>query len=209
MLRYLALALCLALPAAADTVSGLARVIDGDTIEIGAVKVRLAGMDAPERDQPCGQTACGVVATEALTALIDGDVVTCDLNGGRTHDRIAGTCATAQVSDLGGAMVLAGHALNEPRFAPDYSAHAQAAERAVAGMWATPMQAAWQWRAADRTPAPDADCAIKGNISASGRIYHQPGNRSYAATRIDPARGERWFCSPAEAMAAGWRAARD
>ena len=28
-----------------------------------------------------------------------------------------------------------------------------------------------------------------------------------AATRIDTARGERWFCSAAEAIAAGWTAA--
>lgn len=49
-------------------------------------------------------------------------------------------------------------------------------------------------------------CLIKGNVSARGeRIYHLPGCRYYAATRIDPARGERWFCSEQEALAAGWR----
>ena len=50
------------------------------------------------------------------------------------------------------------------------------------------------------------DCTIKGNISMSGeRIYHVPGQRYYAATRINPAYGERWFCSEEEARAAGWR----
>lgn len=49
-------------------------------------------------------------------------------------------------------------------------------------------------------------CLIKGNVSARGeRIYHPPGCRYYGATRIDPARGERWFCSEQEAVAAGWR----
>jgi hypothetical protein len=49
-------------------------------------------------------------------------------------------------------------------------------------------------------------CDIKGNINSKGeRIYHPPGGRSYANTVIDPARGERWFCSEAEAQAAGWR----
>ena len=53
----------------------------------------------------------------------------------------------------------------------------------------------------------DRECAIKGNISRSGaRIYHVPGSPSYDATQIDEARGERWFCSEAEARAAGWRA---
>jgi hypothetical protein len=52
-------------------------------------------------------------------------------------------------------------------------------------------------------------CDIKGNISASGeRIYHLPGDKYYAVTRIDTFRGERWFCSESEAQAAGWRHAR-
>ncbi|HET8728194.1 MAG TPA: hypothetical protein VFO41_11835 [Alphaproteobacteria bacterium] len=47
---------------------------------------------------------------------------------------------------------------------------------------------------------PDPACPIKGNISRSGnRIYHVPGGRDYAATRIDAGDGERWFCSEAEA----------
>jgi len=52
-----------------------------------------------------------------------------------------------------------------------------------------------------------AGCDIKGNINSKGaRIYHLPGTSSYAATRIDTSRGERWFCSEQEARAAGWRA---
>ncbi len=52
-------------------------------------------------------------------------------------------------------------------------------------------------------------CLIKGNISRSGeRIYHVPGGRWYDATRIDPRKGERWFCTEAEARAAGWRRAK-
>ena len=66
--------------------------------------------------------------------------------------------------------------------------------------------------AASPTPTPQTGsspppgCLIKGNISASGeRIYHVPGGRFYDRTVIDVARGERWFCSEAEAQAAGWR----
>ena len=54
-----------------------------------------------------------------------------------------------------------------------------------------------------------AGCAIKGNISSDGkRIYHVPGQTWYDRTRIDRENGERWFCSEAEARAAGWRRAR-
>ena len=49
-------------------------------------------------------------------------------------------------------------------------------------------------------------CSIKGNISLDGeKIYHIPGQEFYDATEIDPAYGERWFCTEAEARAAGWR----
>ncbi len=56
-----------------------------------------------------------------------------------------------------------------------------------------------------------ANCFIKGNISINTgqRIYHVPGQRLYAETQISPRRGERWFCSEAEARAAGWRRARN
>lgn len=47
---------------------------------------------------------------------------------------------------------------------------------------------------------------IKGNISSNGeKIYHMPGDRYYDATIIDESKGERWFSSPEEAEAAGWR----
>lgn len=50
-------------------------------------------------------------------------------------------------------------------------------------------------------------CAIKGNIGSGGKkVYHLPGSAAYARTKIDTAKGERWFCSEAEARAAGWRA---
>lgn len=50
-------------------------------------------------------------------------------------------------------------------------------------------------------------CNIKGNVSVrSGeRIYHVPGQEYYDETEIRPEHGERWFCSEADARAAGWR----
>lgn len=53
-------------------------------------------------------------------------------------------------------------------------------------------------------------CNIKGNINVDTgeRIYHLPGQDSYAETRIRPRHGERWFCTEEEAKLAGWRQAR-
>ena len=52
-----------------------------------------------------------------------------------------------------------------------------------------------------------SDCVIKSNVSidTGERIYHVPGGLYYNATAIDTAKGERWFCTEAEAVAAGWR----
>ena len=52
----------------------------------------------------------------------------------------------------------------------------------------------------------NGDCNIKGNINRKEKIYHVPGSRSYKSTIINESEGERWFCSEAEAQAAGWRA---
>ena len=53
-------------------------------------------------------------------------------------------------------------------------------------------------------------CKIKGNVSINTgeRIYHVPGQKYYSDTVISPSYGERWFCSEAEAKAAGWRKSR-
>ncbi|WP_363352344.1 phospholipase D-like domain-containing protein [Methylocystis echinoides] len=51
-------------------------------------------------------------------------------------------------------------------------------------------------------------CLIKGNISRSGeRIYHVPGDHTYARVRMDKGRDKRWFCTEEQAVAAGWRKA--
>ena len=55
---------------------------------------------------------------------------------------------------------------------------------------------------------PTGNCLIKGNISDSDRIYHVPGSAFYERTVIDESAGERWFCTEAEALSAGWRAPR-
>ena len=50
---FLALVLIVAASALAVDVTGPARVIDGDTIEIGERRIHLFGIDAPELGQIC------------------------------------------------------------------------------------------------------------------------------------------------------------
>jgi endonuclease YncB( thermonuclease family) len=56
--------------------------------------------------------------------------------------------------------------------------------------------------------APSTECVIKGNVNQNGeRIYHMPGQAFYDKVRMDLGNGKRWFCTPEEAEAAGWRRA--
>ena len=55
--------------------------------------------------------------------------------------------------------------------------------------------------------APDG-CPIKGQVTASSRTYVLPWSPDYERARVQSTRGERWFCSEQEAVAAGFKAAQ-
>jgi hypothetical protein len=56
--------------------------------------------------------------------------------------------------------------------------------------------------------APSPECTIKGNVNSKGeRIYHTEHQNAYARIKMDKGGGRRWFCTPEEAEAAGWRRA--
>lgn len=59
------------------------------------------------------------------------------------------------------------------------------------------------------TDESNQSCNIKGNISLNtGRkLYHLPNMEDYGITNIDESKGERWFCTEAEAIANGWQKA--
>ena len=56
---------------------------------------------------------------------------------------------------------------------------------------------------------PMVGCGVKGNINpdTGERIYHVAGQEYYPRTRVNWLKGERWFCSEADAQRAGWRRA--
>lgn len=206
-----------AAPLLAAEVAGFARVMDGDSLRIGQTDVRLHGIDAPEAAQTCGRAGagdddwnCGTWAADALRTLVAGHQVICDGRGTDRYGRILATCR-AGGAEVNRAMVQAGAATAYRRYSSAYVADERAAQRARLGIWAGTLQAPEDYRRTqDRaagTAKPVEGCRIKGNISGNGLIYHRPGQEHYAKTGIDTGRGERWFCTEAEARAAGWRAA--
>ncbi|MGR3542115.1 MAG: thermonuclease family protein [Hasllibacter sp.] len=204
--------------ASAETVTGrIERVIDGDSFELREgsrlIDVRLHGIDAPERDQACTlegrDWACGAAVTRAARAAFEGRVATCERVDTDRYGRMVALCR-ADGRDIGRTLVRSGLATAYARYSSRYAADERAAAAARRGIHAGGFTAPAAHRVARiaGTRPPDPACAIKGNISANGRIYHLPGSRSYPRTGIDEDEGERWFCSVEEALAAGWRAPR-
>lgn len=212
MWKFLALIAVLDTSPLAAGPSGAITVIDGDTIDVGGQRVRLYGIDAPEIGQPCTYGAqiidCGTWLAGQVADRFAGAQAQCTARDVDRYGRIVATCDVAG-HDMGAVIVGAGWALAYRRYSDRYDLDEKAAAVAGRGLWAAQLASPESYRAAASPAAPNPDCLIKGNISASGQIYHRPGNRDYTRTRIDQSRGERWFCTEAEALAAGWRPARN
>ncbi len=199
------------------SVQGMARVLDGDTIEIAATRIRLEGIDAPEGGQTCaraggGTWRCGQAASVELQRLIGRASVRCESRGSDRYGRMLGICFVG-ATDINAEMVRRGFAWAFVKYSRAYVAEEAEARTRGLGIWQAPTMTAWdhragRWEAAGNTAAPAGNCLIKGNITSSGRIYHMPWSPWYDKVRIEPEKGERWFCSESEATEAGWRPVR-
>jgi len=205
---------------AAPDLVGRASVIDGDTLEIRGVRIRMHGIDAPESRQTCEaddkQYRCGQKAAFALSDMIGNRSVRCDAKDKDRYGRVVAECFAGN-TNLNADMVAQGWALAYRRYSKAYVGQEAEAKAAKLGMWRGTFMAPWDWRKAQRSKNKikqgatqgSNGCQIKGNISRKGtKIYHVPGGRYYEKTRISTSKGERWFCSEADAQAAGWRRSR-
>ena len=224
------LALALPLPASAQSVSGPASVIDGDSLTVSGVEVRLYGVDAPEGKQTCerdGQAwPCGEAAAQQLRDLVAGKRVDCRGQGRDTFGRVLAVCS-AGYGELNRTMVEQGWATAFRKYSDAYVASETRAKQAKLGIWTSTFVAPEDYRHAHQPPEPaertarqtfarprsaarasqaqpySGGCAIKGNHSRRGEwIYHLPGMPYYAQTRP-----EAMFCTEAQAQAAGYRRA--
>ncbi|MFV0367129.1 MAG: thermonuclease family protein [Hyphomicrobiaceae bacterium] len=195
-------------------VVGAAEVVDGDTIDINGQRIRLEGIDAPEKAQECtrrlfGTWQCGKAATKALRNMVQGKTVTCERRGTDKYGRILGVCFADGI-EINRKMVQDGNAWAFVKYSDIYAAEESEARSEKRGVFATENQPPWDYRTRhwvhSEQQAP-AGCAIKGNVTRSGSIYHMPWSPFYSRVVIDAERGERWFCSEQEALAAGWRPA--
>lgn len=116
------------------------RVADGDTLSLldrhnEQHKIRLHGIDTPERDQPYGRAAW-----DALAELVDGKTVGVVVLGEDSYGRTDGTIYLGD-RNINLAMVAAGHAWWYRYYAPHDRLLASAEEKARSekrGLWAQP-----------------------------------------------------------------------
>lgn len=207
---------------------GRASVIDGDTVEIAGQRIRFSGIDAPESRQHCDDAKgfdypCGRRAAQTLDEFLAASrPLHCSFVDRDRYGRLVGDCNRADGRSVQKWLVEQGLALDWPRYSNgSFAAEQVSAKAAHRGVWQGRFDQPWDWRAANAEKVETVNeqstslallggCNIKGNISVNtgSKIYHVPGQEYYAETRISPLKGERWFCSEAEAQAAGWRKAR-
>ncbi|MBA3325051.1 MAG: thermonuclease family protein [Rhodobacteraceae bacterium] len=145
--------------ASADTLSGRAEVIDGDTIAIAGVepRIRLYGIDAPEGQQTCLNAAgerylCGSRAADALASLIGRNGrVSCEEQDRDRYDRIVAVC-DANGKDMNGELVAQGWALEYRDYSGGrYTDEEAEARQAARGLWAGEFDEPWAWRRGERS----------------------------------------------------------
>ena len=128
-------------------------IVDGDTLDVlldsGTIRVRMHGIDTPERGQPFYKEA-----KDALTDLVSGEAVQLQPIGQPSYDRMVARVYLGDL-DVNAEQVKQGMAYAERRFLAQvadgeaycvFEADARAAKR---GFWALPWDdriAPWEWR---------------------------------------------------------------
>ena len=200
---------------AAELIGQVFHVNNGDTFKIWDQIIRLIGVDAPENSQTCKnkqgqQYDCGGFATRYLKELIRGQEVRCVGDTKDDFHRLLAVCYVDNI-DINEQLVLSGWAVAFKKRDPRYAAQEELAKKEKRGIWQGNFVHPHQFRSGSWLAEEintSSDCLIKGNINSKGdKIYHTPwGSKHYKRTKINTNKGERWFCSENEALAAGWRA---
>jgi len=195
------------------------RVIDGDTIELeNDVRIRLLGLDAPESNDCFYEEAKAYLEG----ALSEGVIkIRKDVTGSDRYNRLLRYVYVPADSPSDSDVFINYELLRQGfarslSIAPDtqyrdlFSTAESQARNAKRGGWAM-----CEWLAeyhAERptvavdTPPPNEQCVIKGNISEKsyGKNYFVPGCPNYNVIKISPEKGEQYFCTEEEAVAAGF-----
>lgn len=154
------------------------RVIDGDTIDVqltsGSIRVRLNGVDTPERGQPWGREATQALAALVIAKRVDLEPFTQD-----RYDRLVANVFIGSVI-VNDVLVSQGHAWAYRRYLSrdnlELCGVEAAARKAKRGLWALRAEdraAPWDWRKrprqfVDYSWATEATCVSQTSVAAKG-----------------------------------------
>lgn len=193
-------------------VSGRATALSGQLLRVDRRVIRLEGIEAPERGQTCQRNGkpwrCGEGARTALSRQVRGKTVTCTVSSrdGST-DTASGSC-TVDGRDVADVLVRDGHVFSVSSLFGGYASAEREARNAARGLWAGEALRPSEYRIKmwdeARKAAPEG-CPIKGVGGGTARTYLLPWSAGYTARAVRTSRGDRWFCSEQDAIAAGYR----
>lgn len=178
-MRWLLLLVLYLLTAAHAQIVGIPSVVDGDTLEIRGITVRLYGIDAPEMGQLCtdarGQRyRCGAKAANELAAFIARRTVSCTRRSTDRYGRVVAVCFLGRVN-LNEWMVQQGWALAYVRYSSAYLAAQRQAVANRRGLHQGSFEAPWDWRRrGEPTPQPRQE-------GSSGSVYYRSCREARAA----------------------------
>ena len=145
----------------ASIFEGIPRVIDGDSLEINGNKIRLFGIDAPEKKQICKKPylnisflrslsfqkkfECGLLATNQLKKLINNKTVKCISESKDHYNRYLSICYLKN-RDINSWLVKNGYAIAYKRYSKKYILEEQYAKKNKLGIWQGTFQKPEDWR---------------------------------------------------------------
>ena len=136
----------------------MAEVIDGDTIKIEKKKIRLFGIDAPEKKQKCKKPwltilfmtfnkdyPCGEISTLKLKKKINNKFITCKSTNKDKYKRFIAECFKDE-TNINRWMVRNGHAVVYKKYSKKYLAAENLARNEKLGLWSGTFKTPWEWR---------------------------------------------------------------
>ena len=144
---------------AEKVISGKAEVVDADTIKINKIKIRLFGIDAPEKEQVCKKIymsflifnfqknyKCGEKSALALSKKLKGKKVKCILEKNKDkYKRNIGVCYVKN-QDINKWIVKNGYALAYIRYSKKYILDEKYAKEHKLGIWRGTFIKPEKWR---------------------------------------------------------------
>ena len=141
-----------------DIISGVAVVIDADTIKINDNKIRLFGIDAPEKKQLCTKIfltisflsfkkkyPCGEVSTQKLKKLINKNIIKCHVEGKDRYQRKLAICFRNKLN-INSWLVRNGYAVSYQKYSKKYLSEEIEAKNDKKGIWQGEFEMPWDWR---------------------------------------------------------------